>query len=173
MGVLALARSEGHLSETLSSLTIHRPDGTLLAALPGGGSGDWTNWIFDVFREDGRTKAARVTMEMDAHGIDLIVANKGGAKWQLGGWTTKLAPVTESLWDSATISQLTAALDSAEMQETNDPSVLCARSDDELPLTFAFNTGGGTMGLLQITGFTEKPSGVKIRYKLVQEGPEN
>lgn len=38
----------------------------------------------------------------------------------------------------------------------------------ELPVTFAFKTREGGRGLLQITGFTENPRGVKIRYKLVQ-----
>jgi serine/threonine protein kinase len=34
--------------------------------------------------------------------------------------------------------------------------------------TLAFRTREGGMGLLQITGFTENPRGVKLRYKLVQ-----
>jgi hypothetical protein len=33
--------------------------------------------------------------------------------------------------------------------------------------TFYFRTREGGMGLLQITGFTDNPRGVKIRYKLV------
>jgi hypothetical protein len=37
------------------------------------------------------------------------------------------------------------------------------------PLTFAFRTESGKTGLLQITGFTENPRGVKLRYKLVQD----
>jgi tRNA A-37 threonylcarbamoyl transferase component Bud32 len=37
--------------------------------------------------------------------------------------------------------------------------------------TFLFKTGNGRIGLLQITGFTENPRGVKIRYKLVQNAP--
>jgi hypothetical protein len=46
------------------------------------------------------------------------------------------------------------------------------------PATFAFRTASGTCGLLQITGFTENPRGVKLRFKLVQKamtaaaGPE-
>jgi len=39
---------------------------------------------------------------------------------------------------------------------------------DTLPLTVFFKTGAGSLGILQITGLTENPSGVKIRYKLVQ-----
>jgi hypothetical protein len=37
--------------------------------------------------------------------------------------------------------------------------------------TFYVRTREGGMGLLQITGFTENPRGVKVRYKLVQNGP--
>ncbi len=38
----------------------------------------------------------------------------------------------------------------------------------ELPETFLFKTREGGLGLLQITGFTDNPRGVKIRYKLAQ-----
>jgi hypothetical protein len=38
----------------------------------------------------------------------------------------------------------------------------------ELPATYLFKTREGGMGVLQIVGFTNNPSGVKIRYKLVQ-----
>ena len=38
-------------------------------------------------------------------------------------------------------------------------------TDDYL---YAFQTDDGQTGLLQITGFTDKPRGVKLRYKLVQ-----
>jgi len=37
--------------------------------------------------------------------------------------------------------------------------------------TFFVNTRGGHFALLQVTGFTENPRGVKIRYKLVQSTP--
>jgi serine/threonine protein kinase len=39
----------------------------------------------------------------------------------------------------------------------------------ELPRTYLFKTREGGMGILQITGFTENPRGMKIRYKLVQK----
>jgi LysM repeat protein len=38
----------------------------------------------------------------------------------------------------------------------------------ETNYTYAFKTGAGHFGLLQITGYTDNPRGVKIRYKLVQ-----
>lgn len=40
--------------------------------------------------------------------------------------------------------------------------------DGPLPYYCAFRTAEGTVGLLQITGLTEDPPGVKIRYKLVR-----
>jgi hypothetical protein len=42
-------------------------------------------------------------------------------------------------------------------------------SPDKLPQTAFFKTGAGRLGLLQLTGFTANPRGVKIRYKLVQQ----
>ncbi len=36
------------------------------------------------------------------------------------------------------------------------------------PATFCFKTSAGVTGLLQITGFTDKPRAVKLRYKLVE-----
>jgi hypothetical protein len=36
--------------------------------------------------------------------------------------------------------------------------------------TYYFRTRDDTWGVLQITGFSENPHGVKIRYKLVQNG---
>lgn len=47
------------------------------------------------------------------------------------------------------------------------------KRDAEDTPTYVFKTREGGMGILQITGFTENPRGVKIRYKLVQDGNEN
>jgi serine/threonine protein kinase len=44
---------------------------------------------------------------------------------------------------------------------------------DKLPQTIFFKTGACKLGILQITGFTDNPRAVKIRYKLVQEGKTN
>ena len=41
---------------------------------------------------------------------------------------------------------------------------------ETLPATFRFKTREGGLGILQITGFTDRPPGVRIRYKLVQKG---
>jgi serine/threonine protein kinase/formylglycine-generating enzyme required for sulfatase activity len=43
----------------------------------------------------------------------------------------------------------------------------------KFPVTLAFETGEGLRGLLQITGFSDNPPGVKIRYKTVQDKNPN
>ncbi len=43
------------------------------------------------------------------------------------------------------------------------------RGTSGLPATFLFKTREGGMGILQIVGFSKKPKGVKIRYKMVQQ----
>jgi predicted Ser/Thr protein kinase len=43
----------------------------------------------------------------------------------------------------------------------------------KLPHTIFFKTGVTKLGLLQVTGFTENPRGVKLRYKLVRDGKPN
>ena len=43
-------------------------------------------------------------------------------------------------------------------------------SNGEFPTSFVFWTREGGMGILQIVGFTENPKGIKIRYKMVQQG---
>ena len=40
-------------------------------------------------------------------------------------------------------------------------------------MTFGFKTRKGECGVLQITGFTDNPRGVKLRYKLVVTGQPN
>jgi hypothetical protein len=102
------------------------------------------------------------------HGIDLLVLSKGGFKWRLVGPEFKVARLAQGRWDQATPGELRRALDAAVM-ETEDGWPFHAIHDRlEQPLDFAFQTGGGTIGLLQLTGFTDNPSGVKLRYKLVQ-----
>ena len=43
--------------------------------------------------------------------------------------------------------------------------------DVKLPPTFCFKTREGGMGLLQVIGFTDEPRGIRIRYKMLRNGP--
>jgi len=56
--------------------------------------------------------------------------------------------------------------DALAMIKPDKPVDLVAR--EPLPATFWFKTREGAIGVLQITAITEQPSGVRIRYKLVQ-----
>jgi hypothetical protein len=100
--------------------------------------------------------------------IDLLAVNKGGSKWDLGTLQSKLAPLTEQQWESATLDELRRTLTETEMPEHEGWRSQPIRSDRKTPLTFAIQSDSGAIGILQITGFTENPRGVKVRYKLVQ-----
>ncbi|MCC6824059.1 MAG: serine/threonine protein kinase, partial [Verrucomicrobia subdivision 3 bacterium] len=103
-------------------------------------------------------------------GVDLLASQKGGDKWQLGGLKITLASAPDAWWESAPMDERRRTLDEAGMEEQEGLQFLSIRSDGGKPLTLAFQTSSGAMGLLQITGFTDHPRGVKLRYKLVQNG---
>jgi serine/threonine protein kinase/biopolymer transport protein ExbD len=85
----------------------------------------------------------------------------------------KLADFPARNWDTATPEDLMKALQA----EAAGFSHVVGSGEKEywltqqptFPVTLAFETARGYRGLLQITGFTENPRGVKIRYKLVQD----
>lgn len=75
-------------------------------------------------------------------------------------------------WDRTTAEQVVKTLWAAEEQLAKvgeSKPFTFMRVDGNLPKTFLFRTREGSLGVLQITGFTDNPPGVKIRYKLVQD----
>jgi hypothetical protein len=108
--------------------------------------------------------------ELDAwitrNGIDAIAITKvrqAGDMQGLLGWNMRLLQVGPDNWQKLTPAELAAQLESVQpMRE------VMLRGENALPATFLFETGASNMGVLQITGFTENPRAVKIRYKLVQ-----
>jgi hypothetical protein len=81
--------------------------------------------------------------------------------------TRDLIALKRDNWDDYSPEKL------AESLHNNDQDVM-ARFGDSSPLnnptnfTYGFRTRDGTLGLLQITAFTENPSTANIRYKLIQ-----
>jgi len=75
-------------------------------------------------------------------------------------WFSEVSP---SSWEGMNESGLLYALQLAA--RTNK---IFLGNPDLLPRTFVFETRTGLHGLLQITGLTENPRGVKLRYKLLQ-----
>ena len=85
-------------------------------------------------------------------------------------------PVEMADWETATVAAVLAH--ATNLPTVNEPvkntpefkqmTVFLFSEDGVLPKTYIFHTRAGSAGLLQITGFSENPRGVKIRYKLVQ-----
>jgi hypothetical protein len=112
-----------------------------------------------------------------ANGVDLMAfAHK--RSWAL--WASpKLASASNALWEHAQVADLHAALQSGEpglMPMEPDVkegfAVYGLSTNTPMPLTLAFETRAGRIGLLQVTDFTESPQGVSIRYKLAQSKPK-
>lgn len=97
-----------------------------------------------------------------------------GRRWALITHGLKLSDLTPSQWENATSSDLTKALEvpTAVDHVEQIGATLYLLPDGLQPMTFAFQTRAGVRGLMQITGFTDNPRGVKIRYKLAQASPD-
>ncbi len=70
-------------------------------------------------------------------------------------------------WDKMNASQL---WQEAGWVLTNHHPRIVLGTTNSMGRTYAFRTRSGNYGLLQIIGYTENPRGVKLRYKLVQNG---
>ena len=82
----------------------------------------------------------------------------------------------ENSWDeipaTAVVEQFSGPLANAQYEE--GISFFPAKYNEPFPPIWLFLTHDeSNMGMLQISGFTENPPGVKIRYKLVQNGATN
>ncbi|MBN1555830.1 MAG: protein kinase [Phycisphaerae bacterium] len=95
-------------------------------------------------------------------GID-VVANRMKPSPGLTGLDMTAVPVTDSIWDSSTPGNLQQAMSYCT---PGNPVYMVAK---EFPTTFVIKTREGSLGLLQITGFTDNPRGTKIRYKLLKD----
>ena len=98
----------------------------------------------------------------DDDSADFVAITEPGNRSLATGGETGFGsvPLEAAQWDMMTPSQLTEQLKSATADSLS--------GEEPLPKTYGFTTRSGGIGLLQITGFTENPRGVKIRYKLVQ-----
>jgi len=90
----------------------------------------------------------------------------------LGTNVTRLVDFPAEKWGSATVAEVVKCLQSEvdrigyDTQSNEREYWLTERP--AAPLTLAFQTARGEVGLLQITAFTKKPAGMKLRYKLAQ-----
>jgi hypothetical protein len=99
-----------------------------------------------------------------------LLADFARNRWSLLSIGLTLADFPAARWDEATPADLTPALASGttiERVERSGQVFYLLPEQAQWPLTFAFKTRESDQGLLQITGESASPRGVKIRYKLV------
>ncbi|MEN6625137.1 MAG: M56 family metallopeptidase [Candidatus Sumerlaeia bacterium] len=112
-------------------------------------------------RFDGDTKAAFDWIA--ANGVD---AGCGDESTGLIGMELIVQPMPNSFWETASAESLSKS-PVFEFGKPGDPVYLSARG--ELPVTYAFKTREGGVGIVQILEYVgPRPSGVKIRYKMAK-----
>jgi hypothetical protein len=106
------------------------------------------------------------------HRIDLAVVAAGWTNvWAFGSRQIQISRVPDDWWNSTTHDALLGALAKHELKVANGFPLMPFDSRSTPPLTFVFQTGDGTIGLLQITSVkaTGEPPGLELRYKLLPE----
>jgi len=110
------------------------------------------------------------------NGVDLLVDHGPGGVWGLVTTTNaelKLDWMGNDKWGAISARELDQVLargpTSLHIIREASMKIYVSPKEAQPPMTFAFQTSNGSKGLLQVAGFTQKPRGVKIRYKLVQQ----
>ncbi len=127
-----------------------------------------TNFLIDL--DSGRLVTPPSPKEADwnwmvANGIDAIGDMDENVRGLLSAGGTVVVPVTSDDWETFSVSDVRQIV--VPLSSTLEGGVAMP-GKDRLPATFVFKTREDGMGLLQITGFTDNPPGVKLRYKLAQ-----
>jgi hypothetical protein len=111
-----------------------------------------------------------------AQGADLLALGHEQS-WDL--WVSAtLASAPAAIWDQPAATGLLlkagpVGLERAEPDAKEGFVSYRLETNAVFPLTFAVQTRAGGFGVLQVTGFTESPRGVKIRYRLQKPGGMN
>jgi predicted Ser/Thr protein kinase len=113
---------------------------------------------------DSDTAAQKLWMQTNSVDALGVVPEVNG----LVGLDMAAISVENGLWDTCSTVQ---ALEQLSRVKAHDTFLFSAHGLS--PSTWLFRTREGGAGILQITGFTENPGGVKIRYKLVQNPAGN
>jgi len=118
----------------------------------------------DGLMESGMNRVLANIKGIEREGWDIVQDNPE----TIFGLDMKAVPLAAAMWDALSPQQTEKQIGVARVQAFVEFSPVT-----NFPATYAFQTREGGIGLLQITGFTDNPRGVKIRYKLVQNGGDN
>jgi uncharacterized membrane protein len=134
--------------------------------------------LLDLPKDTEKRPESEQVQWLKEHSADVLLDNVNG-RWGLLTSTDnklKLAPVPNEKWEVATEHDLSQALaaepSGLEIKQLRSWTVYVLATNAQPPLTFAFQTGTGTRGLLQITALGPGPHPfVQLQYKTIEEGP--
>ncbi len=92
-----------------------------------------------------------------------------GGRWGLITAGLELSDLSPRQWETATVSEVRKSLEAPTVVPHVEQygAILYLLPEGLSPMTFGYRTRKGECGVLQITGFTDNPRGVKIGYKLM------
>lgn len=103
--------------------------------------------------------------------IDLLVEQVGN-RWAFMGLGISFGDLANEHWEQATVADAGAALAVGsrllERIEDREGVFHALPVGANPPLAFAFRTRTGALGVLQITGFSDAPQAMRLRYKLLR-----
>jgi hypothetical protein len=105
---------------------------------------------------------------VEKRGVDVTAQYMDGYLGLVGFGTILIPAKQPEHWDNLSAEKLTEVVSRSTLSSLQSTTATKPAFD-----TYYFKTREGGMGILQITGFTENPRGVKLRYKLVQAGGGN
>ena len=100
-----------------------------------------------------------------SNSLDLATTDSSKEIQVLLGFDATILSAPTNGWDTVTAVDV---VDNWNLLQTEPQQMKMFGAKSGQSDTYFFRTREAGMGILQITGFSENPSGVKIRYKLVQ-----
>ena len=129
--------------------------------------------LLDLPKDIKQQSAGERLQWLKDKGVDLLLDRVGGT-WGLmtvAAHGLKLAALPDETWGAPADIDVSQALaierTGLEIKQRGPWLVYVLATNAQPPMTFAFRTTSGITGLLQITGFTEKPNAAHLRYKLM------
>ncbi len=134
-----------------------------------------TDTLFDKPPDLGKRSETEQIRWLRESGIDLSVGHSGLDARELVfpmAYRPKFVNVPNEAWNGLSAVVLNEMGQLREYMSTNSDGRLFPDYGEiklgQPPVTFAFRTANEARGLLQVTGFTDNPRGVKIRYKVLR-----
>lgn len=125
--------------------------------------------VISLFGDFGRQSAEGRIIWLNSNRVDLLV-DYARDRWALMTRSMTFRDLPNEKWDSPYVEFGGDWPESEvlEKREHRGDTFYLLPTNAQPPLTFAFQTAADSHGVLQITGFTVNPRGMKLRYKLAQ-----